>query len=495
MEKYKISLRHITKSFPGVKALKDINFDVRPGTVHVLMGENGAGKSTMMKIINGIYSPDSGEVQIDGVAVTIKNPQEAAKLGVAMIPQELFYVPEFTIAEYLFMGREPQKIRGVVDWKQLYRQAENLFASEGVDYNPKTRIGELTVSDIQIIEILKATTTGAQIIIMDEPTSSISNEDVDRLFKKIMDLKKRGITILYISHKLDEIFRIADVITVIRDGEVIDTRPAGEYDNDTLIAEMVGRPLQNIYPHSDIRAGEKRLTVSGLKGPGFEVADFEVHKGEIVGFSGLVGAGRTEMMSALVGLTKKSAGEILLDGELVVFDDVELAKQKGVVMVSEDRRRFGIVPIRDITENISLASLKKISCLCTINHKKEKQCVDKYFKKLRIQAPGHTTQLQNLSGGNQQKVVLAKWLLTQPCVLILDEPTRGIDVGAKYEIYCLIQEMAQQGISIIMVSSELPEIIGMCSRVYVVHEGKIAGQLAKDEIDQERIMKLATGGA
>lgn len=491
---YKISLKHISKSFPGVKALSDINFDTTKGTVHVLMGENGAGKSTMMKIINGIYHPDTGHMEIDGEKVAIKNPIEAAKHGIAMIYQELYFVPEFSIEEYLYMAKEPCKIKGVVNWKKMRKDAIELLKAEGVAYDPRTKIRELSVSDIQIIEIIKATNSGADIIIMDEPTSSISNADVQRLFEKIHELKKRGITILYISHKLEEIFRIADDITVIRDGVVIETRPAREWDHDSIIAKMVGRPLNNIFPKEKVPIGNLKMRVEGLSGKGFSNVSFDVCCGEIVGFAGLVGAGRTEMVRALVGLDKKAAGSIFLDDKEVTINNVEQADKLGIAMVSEDRRRFGIVATRDIKENIALASLRKLSRLCVIDHKKENKSVMQYFKRLNIRAPKMATKLETLSGGNQQKVVLAKWLLTNPQVLILDEPTRGIDVGAKYEIYCIIQELAKNGISIVIISSELPEIIGMCDRVFVMKEGIMTGQLPLDEMSQENIMKLATGG-
>lgn len=494
MQEYKISLRHITKSFPGVKALSDINFDVCPGTVHVIMGENGAGKSTMMKIINGIYQPDSGEIFIDGKQVVIKNQMEATNLGIAMIYQELNFVPEFTIEEYLFMGKEPQKAKGVVDWKKLHNDAVNIMKAEGVDYDPKRKIKDITVSDLQILEIIKATTSGAQIIIMDEPTSSISNQEVDRLFAKIDELRAKGITILYISHKLDEIFRIADNITIIRDGAVIETKPATEYDNDTIITKMVGRPLENVYPEIHTNPGEEYFKVEGLTNSYFQDVSFSVRKGEIIGFAGLVGAGRTEVMRAIVGLDPLYSGRIIKDGKEIQIKDVAQAKDNGIAMVSEDRRRYGIVGVRSIKDNISLPNLKKISKYGVLNHAKEKKYTDHYFKKLNIKAPDENTLLQNLSGGNQQKAVLAKWLLAEPDVLILDEPTRGIDVGAKYEIYCLIKEMLDEGTTVIMVSSELPELIGMCDRIYIMAEGKITGQVGKEEMTQKLIMEYATGG-
>ena len=494
MQEYKISLRHITKSFPGVKALSDINFDVCPGTVHVIMGENGAGKSTMMKIINGIYQPDSGEIFIDGKQVVIKNQMEATDLGIAMIYQELNFVPEFTIEEYLFMGKEPQKAKGVVDWKKLHNDAVSIMKAEGVDYDPKRKIKDITVSDLQILEIIKATTSGAQIIIMDEPTSSISNQEVDRLFAKSDELRAKGITILYISHKLDEIFRIADNITIIRDGAVIETKPAAEYDNDTIITKMVGRPLENVYPEIHTNPGEEYFKVEGLTNHYFQDVSFSVKKGEIIGFAGLVGAGRTEVMRAIVGLDPLHSGRIIKDGKEIHIKDVAQAKDNGIAMVSEDRRRYGIVGVRSIKDNISLPNLKKISKYGVLNHAKEKKYTDHYFKKLNIKAPDENTLLQNLSGGNQQKAVLAKWLLAEPDILILDEPTRGIDVGAKYEIYCLIKEMLEEGTTVIMVSSELPELIGMCDRIYIMAEGKITGQVGKEEMTQKLIMEYATGG-
>ena len=494
MQEYKISLRHITKSFPGVKALSDINFDVRRGTVHVIMGENGAGKSTMMKIINGVYHPDSGEIFIDGKQVSIKNPTQATEHGIAMIYQELHFVPEFTIEQYLFMGKEPQKFKGVVDWNKLHSEAVRILKEEGAEYDPKTKIKDITVSDLQILEIIKATTSGADIIIMDEPTSSISNQEVDRLFRKINELREKGITILYISHKLDEIFRIADDITIIRDGAVIETRPASEFDNDTIITKMVGRPLDNVYPEIHTTPGEDYFCVENISGPGFQNVTFSAKKGEIIGFAGLVGAGRTEVMRAIIGLEPIKEGKIFKGGRETVNKTVQDAKSNGIVMVSEDRRRYGIIGIRSIRENIILPNLKKVSTAGVLDHGKEKQITAEYFKKLNIKAPGDSTLLQNLSGGNQQKVVLAKWLLADPDVLILDEPTRGIDVGAKYEIYCLIREMLAEGTTIIMVSSELPELIGMCDRIYVMAEGRVTGEVSKQEMTQEAIMKLATGG-
>ncbi|MCI8833939.1 MAG: sugar ABC transporter ATP-binding protein [Ruminococcus sp.] len=494
MQDYKISLRHITKSFPGVKALSDINFDVRKGAVHVIMGENGAGKSTMMKIINGVYHPDSGAIFIDGKQVSIKTPMQATELGIAMIYQELNFVPEFTIEEYLFMGKEPQKGRGIVDWKRLHSEAVRIMEEEGVNYHPGTKIKDITVSDLQILEIIKATTSGAEIIIMDEPTSSISNQEVDRLFQKIEELRKKGITILYISHKLDEIFRIADEITIIRDGAVIETKPASEYDHDTIIAKMVGRSLENVYPEMIHHPGEEYFRVEHLTGGYFQDVSFYAAKGEIIGFAGLVGAGRTEVMRAIVGLDPIKEGKLYKARQEIHNGTVQNAKKNGIAMVSEDRRRYGIIGVRSIRENIALPNLEKVSTYGVIRHRKEKEITQNYFQKLNIKAPSHTTLIQNLSGGNQQKVVLAKWLLAGPDVLILDEPTRGIDVGAKYEIYCLIKEMLAQGTTILMVSSELPELIGMCDRVYVMAEGRITGEVAKQEMTQEAIMRLATGG-
>lgn len=495
-EVYKLQLKNISKSFPGVKALDRISLNVRKGTVHSLAGENGAGKSTMMKIINGLYHPDEGEIWIDGKKTVIKDPLQAASLGIAMIYQELRIVPELTVEQYLFLGREPRhKIKGFIDTRKLHEDAVRLLKEENITYDPKTKMGDLTVSEVQMLEIAKATSVNADLIIMDEPTSSLTNYEVERLFEKIDNLKKKQISILYISHKMDEMFRISDDISVMRDGQLIETRVASQFSNDEIVSLMVGRKIDNIYPCRNSKIGEIAFEIKNFSGgKKFQNVCLHVHAGEIVGMAGLVGAGRTETMRAVYGLDSKDAGTLFLDGKELQIRKIRDAINAGIMMVTEERSTEGFIGMRSIMENISLPNLHQYANGPFIDQKQEKELVSNVSKRLNIKAPNYYVEVQNLSGGNQQKVVLAKWILANPRILILDEPTRGIDVGAKYEIYKLMNEMAAKGIAIVMISSELPEIIGMCDRVYVMCEGRISGELAKEELEQERIMKLATGG-
>jgi len=492
-EVVKLRVRNIEKSFPGVKALDNINFAVRKGTVHVLCGENGAGKSTLMKIINGIYKADAGEILIDGKVVEVQDPIKARSLGISMIFQELNYIPEMTVEESLFVGNWPKNKFGNVDWKAIRKHTIELLKKEGLDYSPDTKLKDLTVSDIQMLEILKAISWHSDIIIMDEPTSAITQKEVEVLFKKINELRNRGACIIYISHKMDEIFKIADEITVFRDGAVIDSRPKEEYDLETVISQMVGRKLEKNFPKEEIEIGNTILEVKNLTNKGnFNEVSFHVREGEIVGFAGLMGAGRTEIMRSLFGLDEYQSGEIIINGEKVSIKNVKDCIDKKVVMLSEDRRRYGIVPVRSVRENISLSSLRKFIYKGRLHTKEESVVINDYCKRMRVKTPTVETSIESLSGGNQQKVILAKWMVTDPDVLILDEPTRGIDVGAKYEIYVLMSELAKHKKGIIMVSSELPELIGMCDRIYVIAKGRIAGELTRNEFSQESIMRLAT---
>lgn len=492
-QKIKLRVSQIEKSFPGVKALKRIDFAVRRGTVHALCGENGAGKSTLMKIINGIYKPDAGQIFIDEKPVKIQNPIHARQHGIAMIAQELNYVPEMSIEENLFLGRLPVTKFGKVDWKLLRKNTIDFLKAENLPYKPTQKLKTLTVSDIQMLEIIKAISNNAEIIVMDEPTSSITQREVEMLFKKINELKKQGVSIIYISHKLDEVFQIADDITVLRDGSVVETHPANEMTMDQVISLMVGRKMENVYPKEEVKIGDKLLEVKGLGSTGiFKDVSFHVSRGEIVGFAGLVGAGRTEVMRAIFGLDPINSGDILINGEKVSINTVNDSIRHKMVMLSEDRRRFGIIPIRSVMENASISSLEKIIYNGYAHEKEERKLVGEYFKKMNVKTPSLDTPIQSLSGGNQQKVLLAKWMLRDPQILILDEPTRGIDVGAKFEIYKLMVEMAKQNRAVIMVSSELPELIGMCDRIYVMSQGRITGELKRDEFSQETIMKYAT---
>lgn len=489
----RLELRGVEKSFPGVKALSNVNFSVKKGTVHVLCGENGAGKSTLMKIINGIYQPDSGQILMDGREVKIHNPIEARKLGISMIFQELNYIPEITVEQNLFLGCEPVNKLGAVDWKEIRKRTVELMKQENLMYAPETKLKDLTVSDIQMLEILKAVSYDSDVIIMDEPTSAITNREVEVLFKKIADMKAKGVSIIYISHKMEEIFRIADEITILRDGSVIDTLPASELTIDKVISLMVGRTITNVYPKEKVPIGDVVLEVEGLtQGQTFTDVSFTVRAGEIVGFAGLMGAGRTEVARAIFGLDPFTAGKIKIKGREVTIKSVEDSIENGMVMLSEDRKRFGIIPMRSVLENVSLPNLRLFIKKGRLHARNENSTVKAYCDRMRVKTPTLETSIDSLSGGNQQKVVLAKWMLRNPDVLIVDEPTRGIDVGAKFEIYKLMTDLAREKKAVIMISSELPELLGMCDRIYVMAKGKILGELHLPDFSQENIMKLAT---
>ncbi|MDC7231774.1 MAG: sugar ABC transporter ATP-binding protein [Spirochaetales bacterium] len=494
MEEIKLKVSNIEKSFPGVKALDNINFSVRRGTVHVLCGENGAGKSTLMKIINGVYKPDAGSIEIDGEVVDIKNPIQARHHGISMIFQELNYIPEMTVEESLFVGRLPVGKFGKVDWKTIRQKTIELLEQEHLPYSPTTLIKDLSVSDIQMLEILKAISWKSDIVIMDEPTSAITDKEVALLFEKIDKLKSNNVSIIYISHKMDEIFKIADDITVLRDGTVVDTRKKEDITIDEVITLMVGRELSSEYPKEIIQTGAPVLEVEGLTSPGnFEDISFNLHDGEIVGFAGLMGAGRTEIMRAVFGLDSFTEGVIKKDGKVVDNSTVEKSINNGVVMLSEDRRRYGIIPVRGVRENVSLANLRKFFYKARLHTREEITEVQDICSQMNVKTPTLETSIDSLSGGNQQKVVLAKWMINDPDVMIMDEPTRGIDIGAKYEIYKLMTSFVKKNKAIIMVSSELPELIGMCDRIYVMSKGVLQGCLTRDEFSQETIMKMATG--
>ena len=486
-----LDLQHISKSFPGVKALDDVNFALKKGTVHVLCGENGAGKSTLMKIIDGIYQADEGDLFLNGNRVEIKSPIQAKANGIAMIFQELSYVPDMTLEENLCLGNWPKK-NGTIDWKSVRKKTKDLLAQEGLPYAPDVKLRSLSVSDIQMIEILKAVHYDARIIIMDEPTSAITTKEVAVLFKKIAELKARGTSIIYISHKMEEIFQIADEITVFRDGKSVITKDVRDWTMDQVVECMVGRKIENQYPKETISIGDEILKVENLSQPGiFNDVNFNVHAGEIIGFAGLMGAGRTEIMRAVFGLDPYSSGTITVKGKQVAIKNVRQAIKNGIAMLTEDRRRTGIVPILSVKYNTTLASMNKIIYGGRLHPDVENKLSTDACKSMNVKTPNLDTKIANLSGGNQQKVILAKWLLCDPDILITDEPTRGIDVGAKREIYELMNSFASKGKGIIMISSELPELIGICDRIYVVSEGRIAGMLSRSEFSQESIMQLA----
>ncbi|MDR1149599.1 MAG: sugar ABC transporter ATP-binding protein [Spirochaetaceae bacterium] len=498
-----LELKNITKVFPGVIALENVSFSARRGEVHALCGENGAGKSTLMKIINGLYKADSGDIRIEGKPVQIQNPMDAGNHGIAMIYQECTYVPEMSVAESLFLGNLPVNKFGAVNWKYIYQQTRQLLQAEGLNDNPRlidglnTKLKYLSIADIQMLEILKAIHKDSSILIMDEPTSSIAQKEADDLLNKVMDLKKRGKSIIYISHKMDEIFRIADRITVFRDGKVVGSDEAKNLTIDKVIALMVGRELSNDYPKSEISAGEELLKVENLNRIGvFHNINFTLHAGEIVGIAGLVGAGRTEIARAICGLDPIDSGTVKVRNKKLVIKKVTDSVNNGIAMCSEDRRRYGLVLMRSVRENMGLPNLARYIYGGRLHKKKELAEIQGRCGNLKIKTPSVETPAANLSGGNQQKIVLAKWLIKDPAVLILDEPTRGIDVGAKYEIYKLMSEIVKDGSKgIIMISSEMPELLGMCDRIYVMSKGKIAAELKRGEFSQELIMQYATGSA
>ncbi|WP_321821595.1 MULTISPECIES: sugar ABC transporter ATP-binding protein [unclassified Burkholderia] len=498
---YVLEMQDVSKAFPGVLALDRVSLRVRAGTTHVLVGENGAGKSTLMKILSGEHRVDSGEVRFKGAPYRPAGTKAALETGVAMIHQELSPVLDMSIAENIFLGREPTYSafgalsRQMIDFRSMERDTQALLDRLGLDYAPRQKMRELSVAGMQLIEIAKAISRGASVVIMDEPTSAISDTEVGMLFEQIRDLKARGVAIIYISHKMDEIFQIADDITIIRDGRYVESGPADEYDESRLIAAMVGRPISSIFPKLDATIGETVLEVRNATRHGvFSDIGFSVRRGEVVGLAGLIGAGRTEVVRAIFGLDALDEGEIVLEGVPLRMRGSDAAIRSGIAMVSEDRKGEGLVLCRSVMENISLANLKGFSRRGLLDTRRERSEATRMREMLKIKTADLQTVTGNLSGGNQQKIAIAKWLLRDLKVLILDEPTRGIDVGAKSEIHRLMSQFAQQGLAIVMISSELPEILGMSDRVIVMREGRVAGELSRGEASQERIMKLATGG-
>lgn len=487
-----LSVRGISKVFPGVRALDDVTFDVRPGTVHAICGENGAGKSTLMKVITGVYQPNSGSITVRGEEVRMKSPIHARGHGIAMISQELNYVPDMTIAESFFLGRLPMKF-GRVDWRYIRSEARRILESEGLRFSPDRKLGTLTVSEIQTLEIVRAVYHSADVLIMDEPTSAIAHKEVESLFAKIRALRDAGQSVIYISHKMDEVFTLADDISVLRDGSVTSSRRADETTPSAVIAEMVGRDFNHqSYPKDPIEIGETVFEARGLSTESmFEDIHLRVGAGEIVGLAGLIGAGRSEVVRAIFGLDKLDRGEVEVEGRPVKVTNPRRAIEAGIAMLSEDRRLVGIIPQLSIKKNATLASLRKVIRGGYTRSRTEQKLVEKFFTKMNVKAPSTETRIANLSGGNQQKVLLARWLIADPKVMLLDEPTRGIDVGAKFEIYKLMSELAKQKRGILMISSELPELIGMCDRIYVMSGGRLSAELARPDFSQEAILKFA----
>ncbi len=492
-----LELRGIEKSFPGVMALRETSLTLRRGSVHVICGENGAGKSTLVKIVAGVHQPDRGEMRIDGVRVVLRDPLQARRHGIAMISQELNFIPEMTVEQSLFLGIEPlNRLRGI-DWGRIRRTTRELLTRAQLSYGPTTLLKELSVSDLQMLEILKATSLDSRILVMDEPTSALTNKEVEVLFAKIADLKGKGAGILYISHRMQEIFRIADEITVLRDGAHVETRPAREFDVGSVIRLMVGRTLEDVYPQRTAkRLGEVVLEVEHLtRRPRFVDVGFHVRAGEIVGLGGLMGAGRSEVARALFGLDPYETGAVRIRGEAVRIRCVRDAISRSMAMLSEDRRRYGLVGVRDVKENVTLAGLARVVYGGWLHRRRERRLVSSLCDRMRVKTPSLETAVSALSGGNQQKLVFAKWMLRDPEILILDEPTRGIDVGAKHEIYRIVTELAREGKAILLISSELPELLGVSDRIYVMAKGRISGELLAENASQEEVMRLATSTA
>lgn len=488
-----LEMKGITKRFPGVLALDHVDLTVYPGQVLALVGENGAGKSTLMKVLSGVHQMDEGEILMEGKPVKIENPLASQLMGISIIYQELSVLDNMNIAENIFLGREKRSGRVFVDKKQMHAEARKLLDEVGLDMDTHTMAGELSTAQKQMIEVAKALSFNSKIIIMDEPTSSLTETETDILFGIIRKLREKGVAIVFISHKLAEIFAITDEVAILRDGVSAGRMMTEGCTENDIIKAMVGRDVDDLYAKQAAPIGDVVLEVKNLNTKGFlKDINFELRAGEILGFAGLVGAGRSEVMRAVFGIDPKESGEIYIKGKKVDIKNPRDAMLQGIGFVPEDRKLQGLVLGMSVGKNTTLAALKAVANKAGfINHKQEKEMADKFVKALEVKTPSNDQLVKNLSGGNQQKVVIAKWLANNPDILILDEPTRGIDVGAKKEIHQLMSDLANQGVAIIMISSELPEVLGMSDRVIVMHEGRIKGQLSREDADQVSIMKMA----
>ena len=491
-----ISVEHVSKSFPGVKALDDVTFTIRSGEVHGLVGENGAGKSTLIKILSGVWSDYSGTVSLDGTPRRFESVHDAQRHGVATIFQELTVIRDLSVAENVFLGREPVRAAGVIDTHAMRRRSAEVLAFLDAPIDPRTLVGSLSVANQQIVEICKALVLDSKILIMDEPTSSLTGHEVERLFALIGRLKAQGITILYVSHKIDEIFAICDSITVFRDGRRIDTVEKAKTTPQEVIRMMVDRPLTARFPPRTAVPGRPVLSVKGFtRAREFEDVSFELHAGEILGFAGLIGAGRTELARAIFGASRIDAGALALDGKPIrPFRHPRRALARGIAYLSEDRKGEGLMLRLSIRENMALPILAKISRALFVDGRRERQLVETYAKSFTIRMTSMEQAAESLSGGNQQKVVISKLLATEARVFIFDEPTRGIDVGAKFEIYRIMNDLTAEGRSIIFISSELPEVLGVSDRVLCMREGRIAREFSRAEAEPEKVMRVLTGG-
>lgn len=491
--KYVLEMIDICKEFPGVKALDNVQLKVRPGTVHALMGENGAGKSTLMKCLFGVYIEDNGEIFIEGEKSKFSNPKQAMDNGVAMVHQELNQVLQRNVMDNIWLGRYPGK-SGIVNEKSMYDKTKKILDELDIDIDPRIKMAKLSVSQRQMVEIAKAVSYNAKILVLDEPTSSLTNEEVNHLFKIINKLRDKGCGIIYISHKMEEILQISDDVTIMRDGKWIDTIPAKDLTTDKIIKLMVGRDLTNRFPPKTNKPEDIILEVKNLTGtyqPSIKEVSFELRKGEILGIAGLVGSKRTELLETIFGIAKHSEGELILNGKKVENSDSRKAIKNGFALLTEERRATGVFGQLDIKFNTMIANIDRYSKYGVLDNKKMTEDTKWTIDSMKVKTPSQKTLIRSLSGGNQQKVIIGRWLLTNPEILLLDEPTRGIDVGAKYEIYQLIIDLANKGKGVIVVSSEMPELLGICDRILVMSNGKVAGISDADKLTQEDIMTMA----
>ncbi|WP_429809897.1 sugar ABC transporter ATP-binding protein [Ensifer sp. B1-9] len=490
---YLLSAEGIRKEFPGVVALDDVEFKLKRGTVHALMGENGAGKSTLMKILAGIYTPDKGEVRLKGVDIRLKSPLDALENGIAMIHQELNLMPFMTVAENIWIRREPKNRFGFVDHGEMNRITARLFDRLKIKIDPEIEVRHLSVANRQMVEIAKAVSYESDVLIMDEPTSALTEREVAHLFEIIRDLRQQGIGIVYITHKMNELFEIADEFSVFRDGKFIGTHASSDVTRDDIIRMMVGREITQMFPKEEVPIGDVVLSVKNLTLDGvFRDVSFDVRAGEILGMAGLVGSGRSNVAEALFGVTPASSGTIAIDGKALSIDSPNTAIKNRMAFLTEDRKDTGCLLILDILENMQIAVLQdRFVRGGFVTEKQITAACEEMSRKLRVKTPNLQERIENLSGGNQQKVLIGRWLLTNPRILILDEPTRGIDVGAKAEIHRLVTELARNGVAVIMISSEMPEVLGMSDRIMVMHEGRVTGFLDRAEATQIKVMELA----
>jgi ribose transport system ATP-binding protein len=495
MAEFSVEMRHITKVFPGVVALDDVNFECCCGEVHAVVGENGAGKSTLMKILSGVYEPDSGEIILNGKPVKISSPYAAKQLGISIIYQELNLLPDLNVAENVFLGREPRNYLGLLDIQSLEKQAQDVLRSLGVDIHPRTPLSRLNMAQQQMVEIAKALSLNSQIYIMDEPSATLGGQDLERLFEVINALKKQGVTVIYISHRLAEIFQVADRVTVFKDGKVVGTSLVSVIDRPTLVRMMIGRVFSETFPERVCNPCEEVLSIKNLSsGRALDNINLSIQRGEIVGIAGLTGSGRTELARAIFGARPIDQGEIRVNGMVVNITSPKVALWHNIGFLTEDRNEEGLVLPLSLQHNAALPSLDHRQSWGIVNQTKEEKVVKRMVSDLAIRTPSLNQSVEFLSGGNRQKVVLAKWLITNPDLLIFDEPTRGIDVGAKSEIWNLMRELAKQGKAVLMISSDLPEVIGMSDRIYIMHRGRIVGELEGKTATEEQVMMIATYG-